>query len=195
MVVDTSAVLAILLEEPEAAEYAQLIEDDPAPLISAASVFEAGIVLISRHGLEARGDLRDFIEQGGLQVEPVTAEQAELALDAYQRFGKGRHRAGLNFGDCFALHCAKRRGNRCCSKARIFPRRILQPSLASVARMNTRSRSTRGRVRFDTVGRHGATKVEHASDSRGLTSDTMQVLSFLTIRGALWKRLIQQEVT
>ena len=56
MVVDTSAVLAILLEEPEAADFAQLIEDDPTPLISAASVLEAGIVLISRYGLEARGD-------------------------------------------------------------------------------------------------------------------------------------------
>jgi len=74
MVVDTSAVLAILLEEPEATEFAQRIEDDPAPLISAASVFEAGIVLISRHGLDARGDLRDFLAQGGLQVESVTAE-------------------------------------------------------------------------------------------------------------------------
>jgi ribonuclease VapC len=69
MVVETCAVLAILLEEPEAAEFAQLIEDDPAPLISAASVLEAGIVLISRHGPDAWGDLRDFLEQGGLQVK------------------------------------------------------------------------------------------------------------------------------
>src|SRR5215475_4040009 len=107
MVVETSAVLAILLEEPEAAEFAQLIEDDPAPLISAASVVEAGIVLISRHGPDARDDLRDFLAQGGLQVEPVTAEQAELALEAYQRYGKGRHRAGLNFGDCFAYALCK----------------------------------------------------------------------------------------
>jgi len=80
MVVETSAVLAILLEEPEAAEFAQLIEDDPAPVISAASVLEAGIVLISRHGPDARDDLQDFLAQGGLHVEPVTAEQADLAL-------------------------------------------------------------------------------------------------------------------
>ena len=64
MVVETSAVLAILLDEPEAAEFAQLIEDDPAPLISAASVLEAGIVLLSRYGPDARGDLQDFFEQG-----------------------------------------------------------------------------------------------------------------------------------
>ena len=110
MVVDTSAILAVLLEEPEAADYAQIIEDDPAPLISAASVFEAGIVLISRHGPEARRDLRDFLEQGGMQIEPVTVEQIELALDAYQRFGKGRHRAGLNFGDCFVYALSKATG-------------------------------------------------------------------------------------
>jgi len=130
MVVDTSAVLAILLAEPEAADYAQFIEDDPTPLISAASVFEAGIVLISRHGLEARVDLWDFIEQGGLQVEPVTAEQAELALDAYQRFGKGRHRAGLNFGDCFAYALCKVTGQPLLFKGKDFS----QTDIATVPR-------------------------------------------------------------
>jgi ribonuclease VapC len=109
-----------LLDEPEAAEFAQLIEDDLAPLISAASMLEAGIVLISRHGLEARGDLQDFLEQGGLQVEPVTAEQAELALDAYQRYGKGRHRAGLNFGDCFAYALCKATGQPLLFKGQDF---------------------------------------------------------------------------
>ena len=109
-----------LLDEPEAAEFAQLIEDDLAPLISAASMLEAGIVLISRHGLEARGDLQDFLEQGGLQVEPVTAEQADLALDAYQRYGKGRHRAGLNFGDCFAYALCKATGQPLLFKGQDF---------------------------------------------------------------------------
>ena len=81
---------------------------------------EAGIVLISRHGLEARGDLRDFLEQGGLQVEPVTTEQAELALDAYQRYGKGRHPAGLNFGDCFAYALCKATGQPLLFKGQDF---------------------------------------------------------------------------
>ena len=120
MVVETSAVLAILLDEPEAAEFAQLIEDDPAPLISAASVFEAGIVLLSRHGPDARGDLQEFLAQGGLQVEPVTAEQADLALEAYQRFGKGRHPAGLNFGDCFAYALCKATGQPLLFKGQDF---------------------------------------------------------------------------
>jgi ribonuclease VapC len=120
MVVETSAVLAILLEEPEVAEFAQLIEDDPAPLISAASVLEAGIVLLSRSGPDARGDLQELLAQGGLQVEPVTAEQAELALEAYQRYGKGRHQAGLNFGDCFAYALCKATGQALLFKGQDF---------------------------------------------------------------------------
>ena len=131
MVVETSAVLAILLEEPEAAEFAQLIEDAPTPLISAASVFEAGIVLLSRYGLEAWGDLQDFIEQGGLQVEPVTAEQAALAFEAYQRFGKGRHRAGLNFGDCFAYALCQATGQPLLFKGQDFS----QTDIATVPRI------------------------------------------------------------
>src|SRR5262245_7547252 len=130
MVVETSAVLAILLEEPEAAEFAQLIDDDPPSWISAASVLEAGIALISRQWLEARGDLRDFIEQGGLQVEPVTAEQAELALEAYHRYGKGRHRAGLNFGDCFAYALCQATGQPLLFKGQDFS----QTDIATVPR-------------------------------------------------------------
>ena len=130
MVVETSAVLAVLFEEPEAAEFAQRTEDDPAPLISAASVLEAGIVLISRHGPDARDDLQDFLAQGGLQVEPVTAEQAELALDAYQRYGKGRHRAGLNFGDCFAYALCQATGQPLLFKGQDFS----QTDIATVSR-------------------------------------------------------------
>jgi ribonuclease VapC len=138
MVVETSAVLAILLEEPEAAEFAQLIEDDPAPLISAASVLEAGIVLISRHGPDARDDLQGFLAQGGLQVEPVTAEQAELALEAYQRYGKGRHRAGLNFGDCFAYALCKATGQPLLFKGQDFS----QTDIATVPRRRSEDEHT-----------------------------------------------------
>ena len=138
MVVETSAVLAILLEEPEAAEFAQLIEDDPTPLISAASVFEAGIVLISRYGPDARGDLQEFLAQGGLQVEPVTAEQADLALDAYQRYGKGRHRAGLNFGDCFAYALCKVTGQPLLFKGQDFS----QADIAAVPRIRGENEHT-----------------------------------------------------
>ena len=138
MVVETSAVLAILLDEPEAAEFAQRIEDDPAPLISAASVLEAGIVLLSRYGPDARGDLQEFLAQGGLQVEPVTAEQADLALDAYQRFGKGRHLAGLNFGDCFAYALCKSTGQPLLFKGQDFS----QTDIATVPRRRSEDAHT-----------------------------------------------------
>ena len=138
MVVETSAVLAILLEEPEAAEFAQLIEDNPMPLISAASVFEAGIVLLSRYGPDARGDLQEFLEQGGLQVEPVTAEQADLALEAYQQFGKGRHPAGLNFGDCFAYALCKATGQPLLFKGQDFS----QTDIATVPRRRSEDAHT-----------------------------------------------------
>ena len=138
MVVETSAVLGILLDEPEAAEFAQLIEDDPAPVISAASVLEAGIVLTSRYGPDARGDLQDFLAQGGLQVEPVTAEQADLALDAYQRYGKGRHRAGLNFGDCFAYALCKATGQPLLFKGQDFS----QTDIATVPRRQIENEHT-----------------------------------------------------
>src|SRR5205085_10744128 len=99
--------------------------------ISAASVFEAGIVLISRYGPDARGDLQDFLAQSGLQVEPVTAEQAELALDAYQRYGKGRHQAGLNFGDCFAYALCKATGQPLLFKGQDFS----QTDIATIPRI------------------------------------------------------------
>jgi ribonuclease VapC len=146
MVVETSAVLAILLDEPEAVEFAQLIEDDPAPLISAASVLEAGIVLMSRHGPDARDDLQDFLDQGGLQVEPVTAEQAELALEAYQRYGKGRHRAGLNFGDCFAYALCKATGHPLLFKGQDFS----QTDIATVPHRRSKDEPTQS---FEQGGR------------------------------------------
>jgi ribonuclease VapC len=96
-------------------------------------MLEAGIVLISRYGLEAWGDLRDFLEQGGLQVEPVTAEQADLALEAYQRYGKGRHRAGLNFGDCFAYALCKATGQPLLFKGQDFA----QTDIATVPRLHS----------------------------------------------------------
>ncbi len=80
MVVDTSAVLAILFAEPEAADYAQLIEDDPAPSMSATSVVEAGMVLTSRYGPEARDDLRDFIEQGDTTRVSILATALRMRL-------------------------------------------------------------------------------------------------------------------
>ena len=108
MVVDSSAALAILLQEPDAEVFAAAIEAAPSPLISAASVVEVGAVLLSRQLLGAREDFADFLKESGVQVEPVSQEQADLALDAFERYGKSRgHPARLNFGDCFSYALAK----------------------------------------------------------------------------------------
>lgn len=110
MVLDTSAVMALLNGEPEAAQIAMAIEADPLRLISAATLLEAGIVIESRAGEAGGRELDLLLARMGASVEPVTRDQAELARDAWRRFGKGRHPAALNFGDCFSYALAKDRG-------------------------------------------------------------------------------------
>lgn len=107
MVVDTSALIAILLLEPEAERFTRTIADAQPRLISAANLFEAAIVIEGRLGPEAGGDLDDFVADVGLEVEPVTLEQVRVARHAYRTYGRGYHSAGLNFGDCFAYALAK----------------------------------------------------------------------------------------
>ena len=111
MVIDSSAVVAILFQEPDAPMFAAAIEAEPAPVISAASVVEVGLVLLSRKTKGARKDLADFLRESGVQVEAVDHSQAKLALDAFERYGKGGgHPAQLNFGDCFSYALAKATG-------------------------------------------------------------------------------------
>lgn len=108
MVVDPSALLAILLDEPEAQRCADALEAAPAAFLSAASRVELDIVVINKLGAEALSDVDDLIEEAGVQVEPVTGAHWMLARQAYLAFGKGRgHPAQLNFGDCFSYALAK----------------------------------------------------------------------------------------
>ena len=107
MVVDTSALLALLGMEPEAARLAAAMEADATRLISAATVVEATLVIESRHGPAGGRELDLLIAKAGLSVESVTVDQAEVAREAWRRYGKGRHSAGLNFGDCFSYALAK----------------------------------------------------------------------------------------
>jgi len=102
MVLDTSALLAILMAEPEAEGFAVAIEHDPIRLISAGSMLETAIVAESRWGDAGGRELDLFLFKTGISVMPVDAEQVEIARQAVRLFGKGRHPAGLNFGDCFA---------------------------------------------------------------------------------------------
>ena len=110
MVVDTSALIVIALDESERQQCLDAIESDPTRLISAASVLEAGIVVESRAGPEAGDDLDQLIVQLGLEIEPVTAAQVGIARRAYRLYGKGKHPAALNFGDCFVYALAKNTG-------------------------------------------------------------------------------------
>ena len=99
MVVDTSALLAILLNEPERRRFNELIEADAVRLVSAATVLEASIVLESRAGEPAGRELDLFLHRAKMEVRAVDGDQVEIARAAFRRFGKGRHPAGLNFGD------------------------------------------------------------------------------------------------
>lgn len=107
MVVNTSALIALLSMEPESARLAVALESDATRLISAATVVEAGLVIESRYGPVGGRELDLLIAKAGLSTEAVTAEQADVARDAWRRYGKGRHSAGLNFGDCFSYALAK----------------------------------------------------------------------------------------
>jgi len=106
MVIDTSAVLAILQREPERRSFLEAIEAAESTRMSVASFVETSIVIESRYGAEGLRDLDRFISRAGIELIPVDREQGQLARSAFSRFGKGRHRAGLNYGDCFAYAAA-----------------------------------------------------------------------------------------
>ncbi|MGH6898945.1 MAG: type II toxin-antitoxin system VapC family toxin [Geminicoccaceae bacterium] len=109
MIVDTSALVAILLQEDDAETYADAIAGAGTALLSAASYVELAIVSLSRGG-RGRAELEATLADAAIEIAPVTPDQARLAADAYERYGKGRHAAALNFGDCFAYALAKSRG-------------------------------------------------------------------------------------
>lgn len=107
IVVDTSAVVAIFLNEPDADQLVAFLNAALAVRISAASVAEILIVMSRRTGVDHRGRLETLLAELQADIEPVTADQAWVAAEAYRRFGKGNHPARLNYGDCFAYALAK----------------------------------------------------------------------------------------
>ena len=109
MVIDSSAIIAVLLDEANAADIAQAIESNSQRLLSAANLLEASIVIESRKGEAGGRELDLLIYRAAIEIVAVDQEQAELARIAWQRFGKGRHPAGLNYGDCFAYALARTR--------------------------------------------------------------------------------------
>lgn len=110
MVLDTSAIIAILLDEPSAEPLVAAVEADHTRLVSAATVVEASLVILGRFGEVADPQLDRLLRGIGAEVVPVGEEQVVLARDAVLRFGRGRHAAALNFGDCFSYALAVARG-------------------------------------------------------------------------------------
>lgn len=109
MIVDTSAVLAVLFREPDAERYARAILTASPCRMSVASLLEASIVIGSR-GHATDTELDSFVDEAEIALKPVTREQVEAARRAWRRFGKGNHPAALNFGDCFAYALASTTG-------------------------------------------------------------------------------------
>ena len=105
MVVDTSALVAILLGEPDAERFARALGGAPVRLLSAVTRVELSFVIEAK-GETGRADLELLLRDGGFDIVSVTPQQAEIAVGAFRRFGRGRHRARLNIGDCFAYALA-----------------------------------------------------------------------------------------
>lgn len=130
MIVDSSALLAMLRAEPEAASFLRMMEDAPMRRISAANFLEAAIVIdASRSPISSRR-FDDFYREAKLIIEPVTETQARLAREAYRDFGRGSgHSARLNFGDCFAYALAKDKGEPLLFKGDDFSHTDVTPAV------------------------------------------------------------------
>ncbi len=122
MVIDTSAVAAILFDEPDAPLFEQAVERDAVRLMSAATFVELSVLVESRLGEAGGRELDLMVYQAGIEVSPLTREQAELARRAFRRFGKGRHPAALNFGNCFSYALAQATGEALLFKGGDFSR-------------------------------------------------------------------------
>lgn len=127
MVIDTSALVAALEGEPEGQSFVEAIAAAPRVLLSAASLVEASLVLESRRGEAAGRELDLFLHRARVQVIPVDADQAELARRAWRRFGRGRHPAGLSYGDLFAYALATATGEPLLYKGDDFARTDVTP--------------------------------------------------------------------
>ena len=112
MVLDTSALIAVLLDEPESAALAESIEADPRRLISAGTLLETAMVIEARHGESGGRDLDLLTHKIQAEIVSFTYEQTEVARAAFRKFGKGRHRARLNLGDCFAYALSRVSGEK-----------------------------------------------------------------------------------
>jgi ribonuclease VapC len=120
MVVDTSALVAILFGEPDADRFVQALAAAPIRLLSAVTRVEVSFVVEGRKREAGRADLELLLRDGAFEIASVTPQQAQIAIEAFRRYGKGRHRAGLNIGDCFSYALAVATGDRLLFKGEDF---------------------------------------------------------------------------
>lgn len=129
MIVDTSALIAILRHEPEREDFAKILDEANILRISAATYLEFSIVIDSRRNPALSKEIDEVIQRFNIQIEPVTAEQAKIAREAYRIFGKGSGSpANLNFGDCFTYALARDKREPVLFKGDDFGRTDLQPA-------------------------------------------------------------------
>ncbi|MCV7382553.1 type II toxin-antitoxin system VapC family toxin [Mycolicibacter longobardus] len=107
MVIDTSALVAMLTDEPGAEQFEAAVEADPVRLMSTASYLETAIVIEARFGEPGGRELDLWLHRAAVDLVAVDSEQANVARLAYRRYGKGRHRASLNYGECFSYALAQ----------------------------------------------------------------------------------------
>ena len=122
IIVDTSALIAVMLDEPEKEKFIETISGAESIRVGSATLLESRMVLTRKKGRSAVRDLDAFIETSGMEIEPVTVEDADLAFDAFLRYGKGSGSgAALDFGDCFSYALAKRLNAPLLFKGNDFP--------------------------------------------------------------------------
>lgn len=122
MVLDTSALIALLLDEPEAEDFRVALEDDETRLVSAGTLLEAALVIDARKGEAGGRELDLLVQKAAITIVPVDEEQVAEARRAWRRYGRGRHDAGLNFGDLFAYALTRTSGEALLFKGNDFIR-------------------------------------------------------------------------
>jgi len=135
MVIDTSAIFAILFLESDALLFSKAIESDPIRLMSAATLTECMIVTEAKKGEHGSRELDLMLHKANIDIVPFTKEQAEISRQAWRKFGKGNHSAGLNLGDCFSYALSKFSNEPLLCKGEDFVKtdiKIIHPSVSLV---------------------------------------------------------------
>jgi ribonuclease VapC len=135
MVIDTSAILAILLKEAECDRFIDAIVADPVRLVSAVNALEAALVIEARKGQEGGRELDLLFHKTRIEIVPLTVEQTDEVRTAWRRYGRGNHPAGLNFCDCCAYALSRISGEALLFKGSDFQQTDVAPALSGAAEL------------------------------------------------------------